>query len=133
MTSQERPKSRLAANAPKCARCRKLMKVRILIPGRKVDDVAYRCEECGEEAGDRIMGRCRLFPPPCKIRRHGQILKCDERPFWAGVKTAIRHTRARGGSFDAAPPFHRVPRGQFTGPIQRSSSATRDDLVARRP
>jgi hypothetical protein len=23
------------------------MKVRILIPGRKVDDVAYRCEKCG--------------------------------------------------------------------------------------
>jgi hypothetical protein len=25
------------------------MKVRILLPGRKVDDVAYRCEDCGEE------------------------------------------------------------------------------------
>jgi hypothetical protein len=25
------------------------MKVRILIPGRKVDDVAYRCEKCGSE------------------------------------------------------------------------------------
>jgi hypothetical protein len=25
------------------------MKVRTLLPGRKVDDVAYRCEECGEE------------------------------------------------------------------------------------
>jgi hypothetical protein len=30
-------------------RCRKPMKVRTLLPGRKVDDVAYRCEECGEE------------------------------------------------------------------------------------
>jgi hypothetical protein len=26
---------------------RMLMKVRILIPGHKVDDVAYRCEKCG--------------------------------------------------------------------------------------
>jgi DNA-directed RNA polymerase subunit RPC12/RpoP len=25
------------------------MKVRILILGRKVDDVAYRCEKCGAE------------------------------------------------------------------------------------
>jgi hypothetical protein len=25
------------------------MKVRILIPGRKVDDVSYRCEKCGGE------------------------------------------------------------------------------------
>ena len=25
------------------------MKVRILFPDRKVDDVTYRCEECGEE------------------------------------------------------------------------------------
>jgi uncharacterized protein with PIN domain len=25
------------------------MKVRTLRPGRKVDDVAYRCEECNEE------------------------------------------------------------------------------------
>jgi hypothetical protein len=25
------------------------MKVRILIPGRKVDDGAYRCEKCGGE------------------------------------------------------------------------------------
>jgi len=28
---------------------RTLMKVRILIPGRKVDDVSYRCEKCGGE------------------------------------------------------------------------------------
>jgi hypothetical protein len=47
---QETPKSRLAAHAPPCARCRKPMKVRILFPGRKVDDVTYRCEECGAEA-----------------------------------------------------------------------------------
>jgi hypothetical protein len=25
------------------------MKVRILFPGRKVDDVTHRCEECGGE------------------------------------------------------------------------------------
>jgi hypothetical protein len=25
------------------------MKVRILFPGRKVDDVTYRCDECGAE------------------------------------------------------------------------------------
>jgi hypothetical protein len=25
------------------------MKVRILFPGRRVDDVTYRCEECGAE------------------------------------------------------------------------------------
>jgi hypothetical protein len=25
------------------------MKVRILIPGRKVNDVSYRCEKCGGE------------------------------------------------------------------------------------
>jgi hypothetical protein len=49
MRSQEKPKSRLAANAAQCARCRKLMKVRILFPGRKVDDVTYKCEECGGE------------------------------------------------------------------------------------
>ena len=46
---QEKPKSRLVAHAPLCARCRKPMKVRILFPGRKVDDVTYRCEKCGGE------------------------------------------------------------------------------------
>jgi hypothetical protein len=49
VTPQQTPKSRLAAHAPQCARCRRLMKVRILFPGRKADDVTYRCEECGEE------------------------------------------------------------------------------------
>jgi hypothetical protein len=48
MRTQETPKSRLAA-APQCARCRKPMKVRILLPRRKVDDVTYRCEVCGAE------------------------------------------------------------------------------------
>ena len=43
------PKNRLLAHAPTCSGCRKPMKVRTLLPGRKVDDVAYRCEECGEE------------------------------------------------------------------------------------
>ena len=47
--SQDKPKSRLAAHAPQCARCRAPMKVRILFPGRKVDDVTYRCEQCGGE------------------------------------------------------------------------------------
>jgi hypothetical protein len=28
---------------------RQVMKVRTLIPGRKVDDVSYRCEKCGTE------------------------------------------------------------------------------------
>jgi hypothetical protein len=43
------PKHRLLAHAPQCSRCKLPMKVRILLPGRKVDDVAYRCEDCGEE------------------------------------------------------------------------------------
>ena len=45
----EKPKSRLLANAPLCSRCNATMKVRTLRPGRKVDVVAYGCEECGEE------------------------------------------------------------------------------------
>ena len=49
MTPLQNPKSRLEAHAPKCARCKALMKVRILIPGRKVDDVSYRYEKCGGE------------------------------------------------------------------------------------
>ncbi len=49
VTPLQKPKSRLEALAPQCARCRRLMKVRIPFPGGKVDDVTYRCEECGEE------------------------------------------------------------------------------------
>jgi predicted SprT family Zn-dependent metalloprotease len=49
VTPLQKPKSRLEVHAPKCAQCKALMKVRILIPGRKVDDVAYRCEKCREE------------------------------------------------------------------------------------
>jgi predicted SprT family Zn-dependent metalloprotease len=49
MTPHDKPKSRLQAHAPRCARCRALMKVRTLYPGRKVDDVTYRCDECGAE------------------------------------------------------------------------------------
>ena len=49
MVTPEKPKSRLEANAPQCAKCKTPMRVRILIPGRKVDDVAYRCEKCGVE------------------------------------------------------------------------------------
>ena len=47
--AQDRPKSRLAAHAPQCARCRAPMKVRTLFPGPKVDDVTYRCEQSGAE------------------------------------------------------------------------------------
>jgi hypothetical protein len=43
MRPQEKPKSRLAANA-------EAHEGRILFPGRKVDDVTYLCEECGAEA-----------------------------------------------------------------------------------
>jgi hypothetical protein len=49
MITSEKPKSRLLANAPQCSHCNTTMKVRTLRPGRKVDIVAYRCEECGEE------------------------------------------------------------------------------------
>jgi predicted RNA-binding Zn-ribbon protein involved in translation (DUF1610 family) len=49
MVTSEKPKSRLLAHAPLCSRCNTTMKVRTLRPGRKVDVVAYRCEECGEE------------------------------------------------------------------------------------
>jgi hypothetical protein len=47
VTAQDKPKSRLEAHAPKCAKCKVVMKVRTLIPGRKFDDVDYRCDECG--------------------------------------------------------------------------------------
>jgi hypothetical protein len=49
VTPLQKSKSRLEAHAPECARCKALMKVRILVPGRKVEDVAYRCEKCGSE------------------------------------------------------------------------------------
>ena len=49
MLAPERPKSRLKSHAPQCAKCRTPMGVRILIPGRKVDEVAYRCEKAGVE------------------------------------------------------------------------------------
>jgi len=49
MVTSEKPKSRLLAHAPLCSRCNTTMKVRTLRPGRKVDVVAYRCDECGEE------------------------------------------------------------------------------------
>jgi hypothetical protein len=49
MLAPERPKSRLETHAPQCAKCKTPMRVRILIPGRKVDDVSYRCEKCGVE------------------------------------------------------------------------------------
>jgi hypothetical protein len=43
------PKHRLLAHAPHCSLCKRLMKVRTLLPGRRFDDVSYRCEDCGEE------------------------------------------------------------------------------------
>jgi hypothetical protein len=49
MITSGKPTSRLLANAPLCSRCNTTMKVRTLRPGRKVDVVAYRCEDCGEE------------------------------------------------------------------------------------
>jgi hypothetical protein len=49
VTSPQKPKSRLKTHAPTCSTCNKLMKVRILLPGRHANDVAYRCEECGAE------------------------------------------------------------------------------------
>jgi hypothetical protein len=49
MISSDKPKSRLLAHAPQCPRCKNLMKVRTLLPGRKVDDVAYQCEDCDEQ------------------------------------------------------------------------------------
>jgi hypothetical protein len=49
MTRHDKPKSRLQTHAPQCAQCRAPMKLRILFPGRKVDDVTYRCYECGAE------------------------------------------------------------------------------------
>ena len=49
MVTPAKPKSRLLANAPLCSRCGNTMKVRTVRPGRKVDVVAYRCEDCGEE------------------------------------------------------------------------------------
>ncbi len=49
--AQGKPKAPLEADAPQCPRCKSLMKVRkrIPLPGRKYDDVDYRCEECGAE------------------------------------------------------------------------------------
>jgi tRNA(Ile2) C34 agmatinyltransferase TiaS len=49
MTPYDKPKSRLETHAPRCARCRAPMKVRTLFPGRNVDDVTYRCDDCGAE------------------------------------------------------------------------------------
>jgi len=48
MASEHPLRSRLLANAPQCPCC-KHMKVRRILPGRKINDVAYRCEDCGEE------------------------------------------------------------------------------------
>src|SRR5262249_29875293 len=49
MRSLQQSKSCLEAHASHCARCGTPMKVRILIPGCKVDYVAYRCEKCGTD------------------------------------------------------------------------------------
>ena len=49
MTSEHPPKSPLLAHGPQCPHCTQMMKVRTLLPGRKINDVAYRCQDCGEE------------------------------------------------------------------------------------
>src|SRR5215472_13194589 len=49
MRPLQQSKSCLEAHASHCARCGTPMKVRILIPGCKVDYVAYRCEKCGTD------------------------------------------------------------------------------------
>jgi hypothetical protein len=49
MTPEHPSKSRLVARAPQGLRCGKVMKVRTLRPGRKVDDVVFRCEHCSDE------------------------------------------------------------------------------------
>jgi hypothetical protein len=49
LTARDKPKSRLEAHAPLCSKCKTVMKVRTLFPGRKLDDVDYRCDECGAE------------------------------------------------------------------------------------
>jgi tRNA(Ile2) C34 agmatinyltransferase TiaS len=49
LTARDKPKSRLEAHAPLCSKCKTEMKVRTLLPGRKFDDVDYRCDECGAE------------------------------------------------------------------------------------
>jgi predicted SprT family Zn-dependent metalloprotease len=49
MSPYDKPKSRLQTHAPQCTRCRAPMKVRTLYPGRRMDDVTYRCDECGAE------------------------------------------------------------------------------------
>jgi alpha-ketoglutarate-dependent taurine dioxygenase len=51
VTAQDKAKSQLEAPPTQCPRCKTLMKVRkcIPIPGRKLVDVDYRCDECGAE------------------------------------------------------------------------------------
>jgi uncharacterized Zn finger protein len=49
MTPKDRPKSRLLALAPKCSRCKKQMKPRVIRSGQENDNVCYECENCGEQ------------------------------------------------------------------------------------
>jgi hypothetical protein len=49
MASEHPPKSRLLVHGPPRPRCKQTMKVRTQLPGRKINDVAYKCEDCGEE------------------------------------------------------------------------------------
>jgi tRNA(Ile2) C34 agmatinyltransferase TiaS len=49
MTPRDRPKSRLEVYAPLCPDCDRPMKVRTLLPGRKFNEVDYRCEQCGQK------------------------------------------------------------------------------------
>jgi tRNA(Ile2) C34 agmatinyltransferase TiaS len=50
MLWREKPPSRLETDAPLCPKCKTRMKVLTLVPGRELNDVHYRCEECGEGA-----------------------------------------------------------------------------------
>ena len=43
--SPEKPKARLEDNTPQCPKCKSPMRVRILLPRRNFDDVAYRLRE----------------------------------------------------------------------------------------
>jgi hypothetical protein len=47
--SPEKTKVRLEANTPQCPKCKSPMRVRILLPRRNFDDMAYHCEKCGAE------------------------------------------------------------------------------------
>jgi hypothetical protein len=43
------PRSLASHNAPKCPTCSVVMRVRLLIPGVREDEVTYRCDKCRAE------------------------------------------------------------------------------------